>query len=226
MEVGVGVGTTATATATVSAGGTVSGITISNIGFGYTVAPKVIVSLPNPVYENVTGIDVIQGFAGIVTGISTCNAAGLTTHAIKFELHRDTTNYTNLNIGYPIYVYDTRVGSGVTSVASNDLSIVGVGTTFADNVYMIQEISNVGAAGSIICYIDSGTNVVGLASTGSSTDPVGKFSWGRLAGISRSSSPVSIAVTGNTVDVGLTTFPTIQRRGTGIRDTGALPKKT
>ena len=39
-------------------------------------------------------------------------------------------------------------------------------------------------------------------------------------------SPVSIAVTGNTVDVGLTTFPTIQRRGTGIRDTGALPKKT
>ena len=226
LDGGVGVGTTATATATVSAGGTVSGITISNIAFGYTVAPKVIVSLPNPVYENVTGIDVIQGFAGIVTGISTCNAAGLTTHAIKFELHRDTTNYTNLNIGYPIYVYDTRVGSGVTSVASNDLSIVGVGTTFADNVYMIQEISNVGAAGSIICYIDSGTNVVGLASTGSSTDPVGKFSWGRLAGISRSSSPVSIAVTGNTVDVGLTTFPTIQRRGTGIRDTGALPKKT
>ena len=34
------------------------------------------------------------------------------------------------------------------------------------------------------------------------------------------------AVTGNTVDVGLTTFTTIQRRGTGIRDTGALPKKT
>jgi len=225
LEVGVGVGTTATATATIS-GGAVSGISINNIGFGYTVAPTVMVSIPSPVYENVSGIDIIQGFAGIVTGISTCNAAGLTTHAIKFELHRDTTNYTNLNIGYPIYVYDTRVGSGVTSVASNDLSIVGVGTTFADNVYMIQEISNVGAAGSIICYIDSGTNVVGLASTGSSSDPIGKFSWGRLAGISRSSSPVSIAVTGNIVDVGLTTFPTIQRRGTGLRDTGALPKKT
>jgi hypothetical protein len=33
-----------------------------------------------------------------------------------------------------------------------------------------------------------------------------------------------MAVTANTVDVGLSTFPTIQRRGTGLRSTGALPK--
>ena len=72
--------------------------------------------------------------------------------------------------------------------------------------------------------LDSGSSIVGLATTSSSSDPVGRFSWGRLAGFTRGSSPVSIAVTGNTVDVGLTTFPTIQRRGTGIRDTGALPK--
>jgi hypothetical protein len=31
-------------------------------------------------------------------------------------------------------------------------------------------------------------------------------------------------VTGKTVDAELSNFPTIQRRGAGIRDTGALPK--
>jgi hypothetical protein len=53
-----------------------------------------------------------------------------------------------------------------------------------------------------------------------------------LEGFSRSSSPISIGVSGNIVDVGagLTTFSTIQRRSTpeqgiGIRATGSLPKK-
>ena len=71
--------------------------------------------------------------------------------------------------------------------------------------------------------------MVGLTSTGSISNPVGKFSWGRLSGFARFNSPISIGVTGNTVDVGLSTFPTIQRRstptqGVGIRGTGALPK--
>ena len=224
-EVGVGVGTTATATATISAGA-VSSILVNNPGLGYTIAPQVIVSLPNPTYENISSIDVIQGFSGIVTGITTVNAQGIGTLAIQFNLHRldSISNYNNLVVGYPIYIYDTSVGNGVTSIANNDLSVVGVGTTFVDNVYFIQEISNVGLAGSIVCYVNSGTSVVGIATTSNSSNPVGRFSWGRFAGISRSSSPVSIAVTGNTVDVGLTTFPTIQRRGTGLRDGGALPK--
>ena len=224
-EIGVGVGTTATATATIS-NGAVTAITVNNPGLGYTIAPNVIISLPNPIVETVTSIDVIQGFSGIVTGISTVNAQGIGTLAIQFNLHRfDATNYTDLNIGYPIYVFDTQVGNGVTSVANNDLSIVGVGTTFVDNIYFIQELSSVGAAGSIVCYVDSGTSIVGVATTSNSNNPVGKFSWGRLAGISRATSPVSIAVTGNVVDVGLTTFPTIQRRGVGLRDSGALPKR-
>ena len=224
-EIGVGVGTTATATATIS-NGSVTAVTVNNPGLGYTIAPNVIISLPNPTIETVSSIDVIQGFSGIVTGISTVNAQGIGTLAIQFNLHRfDATNYTDLNVGYPIYIFDTQVGNGVTSVANNDLSIVGVGTTFIDNIYFIQELSSVGAAGSIICYVDSGTSVVGVATTSNSDNPVGRFSWGRLAGISRSSSPVSIAVTGNVVDVGLTTFPTIQRRGVGLRDGGALPKR-
>jgi len=224
-QIGVGVGTTATATATIS-NGSVTAINVNNPGLGYTIAPNVIISLPNPTIESVGSINIIQGFSGIVTGITTVNAQGIGTLAIQFNLHRfDATNYNDLNVGYPIYIFDTQVGSGVTSVANNDLSIVGVGTTFIDNIYFIQELSNVGSAGSIICYVDSGTSIVGVATTSNSSNPVGRFSWGRLAGISRASSPVSIAVTGNVVDVGLTTFPTIQRRGVGLRDSGALPKR-
>jgi hypothetical protein len=66
--------------------------------------------------------------------------------------------------------------------------------------------------------------VVGISTTGSSTNPVGRFSWGRLSGFSRSSSPISIGVTGLVIDSGLSTFPTIQRRGYGLRDTGSLRK--
>ena len=223
-EIGVGVGTTATATATIS-NGAVTSVLVNNPGLGYTIAPQVLVSLPGPTYEEVSSIDVIQGFSGIVTGITTVNAQGIGTLAIQFNLHRsDVSNYTDLAVGYPIYIFDTQVGTGVTSVGINSLSVVGVGTTFVDNIYFIQELSSVGAAGSIVCYIDPGTSIVGVATTSNSSNPVGKFSWGRLAGISRDSSPVSIAVTGNTVDVGLTTFPTIQRRGIGLRDGGALPK--
>ena len=53
---------------------------------------------------------------------------------------------------------------------------------------------------------------------------VGKFSWGSFQTITRSNSPISIGVSGKTVDVGLSTFPTIQRRGEGLRQTGALPE--
>ena len=66
----------------------VSSILVNNPGLGYTIAPQVIVSLPSPTYENISSIDVIQGFSGIVTGITTVNAQGIGTLAIQFNLHR------------------------------------------------------------------------------------------------------------------------------------------
>ena len=61
----------------------------------------------------------------------------------------------------------------------------------------------------------------------------GRFSWGRLfnaggGGVFNRANPVAIGVTGNTVGlttgVGIGTFPTLQRRVFGLRDTGALRK--
>ena len=133
-----------------------------------------------------------------------------------------TTNFGNdLEVGYPIFVKDTMIGFGVTSVDSSNTAVVGIGTTFLDNIYYINQLSRSGDfVGIVTCNIDSGTDITGLSTDG---DYVGEFSWGLFTTITRSSAPISIGVSGKTVDVGLSTFPTIQRRGEGIRLTGALP---
>ena len=62
------------------------------------------------------------------------------------------------------------------------------------------------------------------------TTSLGLINWGRIYGVNveRSSNPISIGVTGLTVDVGLTTFPTIQRKNyqvnsvRGVRSSGSI----
>jgi hypothetical protein len=172
--------------------------------------------------ESITNISLINGFSGIITGITTAVGSGGNSLALKFYLN--TSSYVGLQTGYPIYIFDTRVGKGVTSIDNSDSSVVGIGSTFLDNIYYVHQFSSSGTAGIITCNIKSNTSVLGLTSTGNMSNPVGKFSWGRMSGFTRSSSPISIGVSGNSIDVGLSTFPTIQRRGYGLRDTGALPK--
>ena len=220
-EIGVGIGTTAQATATIT-NGVITGTTIVNPGFGYTVAPKTIVPLPDPNYEVLGKIQNVSGFSGIITSIETTTGTGGHPLAIKFHLDRSPTAFGNdLEVGYPIFVKNTKVGSGVTTVDDSNIAVVGIGTTFLDNVYYIGAITVDGTVGIVTCNIDSGTSTSGLATSG---DIVGEFSWGLFTSITRASSPISIGVTGKTVDVGLSTFPTIQRRGEGLRKTGALPE--
>jgi hypothetical protein len=215
IKIGIGIGTTATALATIGAGGTISSITIVNPGFGYTtsIIPQVIIPLPKPIYENVTKINSVLGNSGTIIGIGTTVGIG-TDLAIKFTL----SSITNLVVGNPIYIFDTKVGNSVTSIYTNNSNIVGSGTTFLDNIYNISGIDV--STGIITCNVHSNSSLVGIATTGN----VGKFSWGKLSGFTRSSSPISIAVSGFSVDSGLSTFPTIQRRGFGLRGIGAIKK--
>ena len=105
------------------------------------------------------------------------------------------------------------------------VSTVGLGTTFIDNIYHSVGALHVTSTttGIITCMIENNTSIVGLASTGNKLNPVGRFSWGKLSGGSITAG-ISIGVTGLTVDAGLSSFPTIQRRGgeIGYRQTGAL----
>ncbi len=105
-------------------------------------------------------------------------------------------------------------------VGATDTSTVGVGTTFADNIYIVHQVSNVANNGILTCNVLSTTNLSNFNVSGTTSQPCGRVSWGRISGFSRSSTPVSIGVTGLTVDSGLSTFPTIQRRGTGFNQTG------
>ena len=148
-----------------------------------------------------------------------------------------------LKVGYPILVSGTKVGSGVTSINGVNASVVGIGTTFVDNIYIVKTIATNGSLGEIVCDVHTnsnssitpggvGINTVGFHSTGQSgmTTSLGTINWGRLYGnsLTRSENPISIGVTGLTVDAGLSTFPTIQRKNyvntsvRGLRSTGSI----
>ena len=245
----VGVGTTATATATVT-DGVVTSTTITEVGSGYTFtnAPQVIVELPSLEKEKINTIQSVQGFTGIITGIQQTTRSG-GGPALKFffnAVNEDpngvvaAASAVDLKVGYPILVTDTKVGNGLTSINGVNASTVGIGTTFLDNIYIVRSVPSTNSSrGEIICdvHTNSASSIAGIAVTGfhqvgsaGSTISLGQINWGTLYGanLTRSSSPISIGVTGLTVDSGLSTFPTISRKNfvstsvRGLRSTGAI----
>ena len=230
----VGVSTFATATATIT-NGSIASVAVNNIGLGYTTAnpPIVLAPFPELISEEITNIKEVAGFSGIITGITT-TTVGVSTLGLRIGLARTSDNFNDLQAGYPIYIFDTTVGNGVTSInlSGNNNDIVGVGTLFADNIYIIQSITKSGQNAEIVTNIHSGTVHAGLTASHTANGGYnGRFSWGRFFNSSGAFSrpePISIGVTGHTVGLstgtGISTFPTIQRRVFGLRDTGAVRK--
>ena len=227
----VGIGTTAVASLTIT-NGSITSVNVVNAGSGYTSTnlPQVIISDPSAQYESLKNANVVTGFSGGIIGIGTTVGIG-TDLALKFELHRQNGVYSGLEVGNPIYVFDTHVGSGLTSIETNESDTVGVSTQFVNNVYTIHAVDT--TLGIITCNISDQTNIVGIATTGTANKPIGKYSWGKISGFGRGTSPISIGVTGYDVTSGLSTFPLVQRRGfgglvesyaMGLRDTGSLSK--
>ena len=217
----------ATATTVVSAAGTINSVTITNPGSGYTTTatPSIITALPNIQSELITGIRFVSGYSGIITGITTSVGTGGNALAVRFDLEFDSgTDIESLQVGYPILVSNTTVGTGVTSIDGDDNAIVGVGTTFADNIYYVHAFTRQNLTGIITANVLSTTDHVAISTSGSRSNPCGSFSWGRLAGFTRGTGSIGIGVSGFTVNSGLTTYPTIQRRDFGLRDNGSLRK--
>ena len=229
-----GVSTFAVATGNIT-NGSIASVTMNNVGFGYTNTnvPEVLAPTPSPIKESITNIKNVQGFSGIVTAIETVTV-GVSTRGLRIGLKKDSGNFNDLVAGYPIYIFDTHVGNGVTSLntSGNNNDTVGIGTSFADNIYMIQSITKNAATAEILVNVHSGVNTTGLGVTvGINSGVNGRFSWGRLSNLSGTfnrANPISIGVTGHTVGLttglGIGTFPTLQRRVFGLRDTGALRK--
>ena len=236
IEKFVGLGTTATATATIT-NGQITSTTIVNPGAGYTFTspPDVIISLPQFKTEKITSIDDVQGFTGIITGISSASPVGAAGTALKFFFRADKAA-NSLQAGYPVFITDTNIGNGIISVDGHNSSVVAIGSTFLDNIYKVHAVSTLGQNGEIVCNIATGqTTGVGYGVTGNYNASnvgiathLGRITWGRIFNATRSSNPISIGVTGLTVNSGLTTFPTIQRKNystqslRGLRSTGAI----
>ncbi len=224
-NIGVGIGTTAIATISISNGTISSPVSITNPGFGYTTSnpPQCIIEAPDFKYELITEINAVEGFSGIVTGIGT--TTGVNGHGLALKFFAKSDFFTGLSVGYPIYIFDTSVGHGVTSVINSNSDVIGIGTTALNNIYYVGSISAAGQNAEIVCNVHTNLRRTGITTSGSVETPVGRFSWGRFSLLQRSTTnPIAIGVSGLTIDAGLSTFPIFQRRGYGLRDTGALRK--
>ena len=249
----IGIGSTAFATTTIT-NGSVNDAPLTAVGFGYTRSnpPQVIIEEPVFQTEKIDGLthSNVLGFTGIITGIQETSRGGsgkalrFFFTAVRKNNDGDILNLTSANSikqGYPFLVTGTKVGSGVTSVLSTNAGgKVGIGTTFLDNIYVVEFAPHVdGASGLVTAHIhtDSNSSVQGINTEGQFnqtnlgiTTQLGEINWGILfgTGLNRSSNPISLNVRGLTVDVGLSTFPTIQRKNfvnssmRGLRSTGAI----
>ena len=221
--------TTATATVSIS-GGRLNTVTITNPGFGYTQTkpPQVLAPFPSINKEDVDLITTIEGFDGHIIGIGVTDGINGNPLALEFTLNADlgagsgnpSATLTDLKVGYPIYVFDTQVGHGVTSVYS-DGAVVATGTTCVDNIYFVDAFN--AGVGIITCNIMTGVNTTGIDTSVGLGTAIGGFSWGRLTNFNRTNA-ISIGVTGKTHYSGISSYPTIQRRDFGLRDSGALRK--
>ena len=125
-----------------------------------------------------------------------------------------------------IFVNETNVGSGLTSIDTNNSQIIGIGTTACNNIYKVHQVQYDAGNGIItaFCNIDSNSNVSGINTVGFAFTSVGYYSWGIVTGFSRGSEPIALNVDGNTFSVGLGSYPLFQRRGFGLRGTGGITK--
>ena len=224
-----------------------------------------IVSESSNSVEKIKNVSSVDGFSGNIIGIASTSGIGVDL-AIKFTL--DAPSYTGIQVGNPIYVYNTKVGNGVISGSFNQVGIltgslstdssdyfgasvamssdgssivvgaptnelgspsdtglayvfddntIGIGTTFLDNIYEINSFDS--ATGIMTCNVMSFTNTVGIATTGSM---VGKFSWGKLSGFTRESTPITLNTKNLIVNSGLTSHPTVQRRNFETGSNGSI----
>lgn len=222
-------GSVAIATCSISGIGTIVSISITNAGAGYTSSnpPKVLIQQEPIITELITGVS-YEGDSGIISGVGTTSIAGIVTgitfdfYIPKDSIFRDSSQVgsaitvSGIQTGYYFVVYDSTIGNGVTSI-NDDLSILGIGTNFLDNVYQVGKIEYIteNAVGfgittdmlRITTNVQSYNNLTGIGNS----QFFGRFSWGRLYDFSRSANPKEFVVSLNNGISGLSTAPIILR---------------
>ncbi len=205
---------------------------IAEVGFGTTAVYGIN-------YENMTGIEPlvanVQGYIGVVTGIST--VAGIGTD-LALQIQFDVQDYVNngndptgLQTGQPFKLYGTGIntaGVAVTSIDTHDTDVVAISTYNGDNIYYVHGISFVPGTGSrlgiITANIASYTDVSDFVGVGSTALPYAHFTWGKFNGLTRDAgNPVYANLKGLDFTPQLDNYPIVQRLGVGLRGTEGLP---
>jgi len=226
--VGLGTTTRASATATLT-GDKVSSITVTSPGTGYTIAtpPEVLIEVPSLTREvNTTGS--YAGDFGEIIGVST-TSVGVASTGVVLDFYiptnsvlRDTAivgtavTISGIQTGYYFTVSNSNIGSGLTSLYQNN-GVLGIGTTFIDNVYEVAAVSvaQTSTPGIALTYVAQVTVSVdaynGLINAGLGySEFFGNFSWGRIDMGARSSPKAFTAYTNNGF-TGLSTSAVISR---------------
>jgi len=215
----VGLGTTARAEATATiANGSVSAITVgvqSGVGYTGTNPPVVLIGAQPTLTESNTVVS-FTGDSGVISGIAITTVGGITHPTIQLDLvipydsdlrNSDITQGgTNaitesaIAAGDYFVIKNSNVGSARSSMDYDDDSIVGIGTTFIDNVYRVAAVSGVTtdavgfgqtALTRVIVSVANTAGLVGLANS----SYYGDYSFGRIVMSDRN---VSRAYTVNT----------------------------
>ena len=241
ITAGIGTTTTnATAIATVSGVGTISAVTITNAGAGYTnTNPPIVMIEPESVTQDTLNSIKYDCDFGDIVGIATTAVSGIGT-ALQLDLYipdtsilRDTSvmssavTVSGIQSGYYFTTFKTNVGNGVTSYESgigNDNGVVGAGTIHIDNIYKVISAKNItgpallstGVGNTtlrrVTVSVDNLEGIVRPVGIGTTINPLfyGKFSWGRLHDFVKEETSAFTAITNDGV-TGIKTGPVIIR---------------
>ena len=194
--VGLGTTTRASVTATLT-GDAVSAITVTSPGTGYTntSAPEVLIEVPN-VTREINDSSTYEGDFGEIVGVGT-TCVGVASTGIVFDMYIPTNSYlrdtsivgtavtiSGIQTGYYFTVSNSNIGNGVTSIYQNR-SVLGIGTTFLDNVYEVAAVSVAqtsvpGIANTYVARVTTSVSSFNSLSGVGVSELFGSFSWGRI----------------------------------------------
>ena len=219
----------ATATATVGAGGTISAITVTDGGFGYKfgTSPTVLISQEVVSREIINTVNV-KGDYGTVVGVAV-SASGINNKpTLNLTLDSDAflnqaafnnpsaISKTNLVVGDYFVLKNTVFGTGVTSIDKDDNN-VGVGTSFADNIYKVEGVfypTSDTSLAIVFCNISSINGITPIAMSGSVSGhrkKLGNYSWGKLTNLGRNQTRKVFNINNTNGYTGITTAPEVRR---------------
>ena len=218
----------ATAETVIDVNGSVISINPVGLGSFYNPSQPPIVLIDNePInYEDLISVNVVQGFSGIITGITTTTGVpGVSTQGLRIQYKVPQGTVTgDLIAGDAIVLLNTTVGNGAIGIADTstiaDPVIVGVSTEFLDGVYVVTSNLGVGIRGEFEVQLTE-TDLTGVDNTFG--EDIGNFSFGRFAQIDRNiEDSLNYNVDGTVYTPSMENYPTVVRTSEGLRNKGGL----